>query len=547
MTLPTARRHLARGSVIAGKLRIERTIGQGAMGVVFEARDLIRDERVAVKVMAAGIMHDPDLRRRFDREAQAVARLESVHVARVLETTELDDGAPCLVLEYLEGRSLDALLAERGALSPTFAVDCILQALDALAEAHTLGLVHRDFKPANLFLCERPDGTSLVKVLDFGIVKDANAKAKITETGATMGTPAYMSPEQISSGAPVDPRADVWAVGVTLFELITGSLPFAGASIPGTLSRILKDEPPRLTSVRSDAPAVLEHVLLTCLAKDPAARYPDARSLAAALTDARATLPQTTTATRTLRMPPGFSLADALAKTQLGPAAADAPGDPAAPGAMAGAAPADVPPEETAARTRRRAWRRPRVVLLLLAALAFLAGMGFALRERRARLSEPSETSPKALSALPLRGLEDPEPTAEPDPADPRPAADGAPDAWQSPAEAIARARTERDPRVRVLSQANVPAGLHSRWRTRARAFAACNWPPACTNTVTVDMVGPQVTVSSGQGAGECVLPSTFASCVARITHRQQLTPRTMCPRGREPGSCVRQIVLSFE
>lgn len=314
------------GTVLAGKLRVERLIGQGAMGVVYEATDITLRRRVAVKLVHPDFVGDPEKRLRFGREAYAVARLQSQHVTHVLEINELDDGTPYLVMELLEGKTLDQIIDREGPAAVDVALDWILQALDAIAEAHRIGLVHRDLKPANLYLARRANRAPLVKVLDFGLVKDMSAGApKLTVEGSTMGSPAYMAPEQVRADSKVDPRTDVWAIGVTLFELLTRELPFDGASIPVMLGQILHDDPTPLRARRPDAPADLEAVILRCLAKDPNARYADAAELSRALVAVRAKLPTVTEATKTIRLqegtvvPPGMSPMDMLDVSKVRP------------------------------------------------------------------------------------------------------------------------------------------------------------------------------------------------------------------------------------
>ncbi|MBX3219401.1 MAG: serine/threonine protein kinase [Labilithrix sp.] len=271
------------GTTIAGKLRLERVIGRGAMGVVLEATDLSLGRRVAVKLILPHHAADPQLRGRFIREARAMTRLATEHVARVFEVGELDDGMLFLAMELLEGQSLEQLIQSGGPLPVVDAVELLLEALDAVAEAHHLGLVHRDLKPSNLFLSARPGKAPILKVLDFGIVKDSGGGAKLTATGTLPGTPAYMAPEQIALQEDlIDARADVWALGVTLFEILTGALPWNGP-INVMLTRIRTEAPPRVRATRPDVSHELESILERCLAKHPAQRYANGGELRAAL------------------------------------------------------------------------------------------------------------------------------------------------------------------------------------------------------------------------------------------------------------------------
>jgi len=308
---------IRRGTILSGKLRVERVVGQGSMGIVLEATDLQLQRRVAVKIMAPGRAGDHDARKRFLREARAAGRLSSEHVTRLIELGELDDGTPFLVMEYLVGSTLEQLLVRDGPPSIDVAVDWVLQALEGVAEAHRAGLVHRDLKPENLFLCERPGRPPIVKVLDFGTVKDLVTKGtKLTRTGSTMGSPAYMPPEQVRA-EDIDQRADVWAMGVTLYELISGHLPFGGESVMQTLAAILRDDPVPLQHRRPSVPSELGAIVTCALSKNPAGRYASANELLAALASVRATMPRTTTVTKTVQMGRNlqFSRPDAFADT----------------------------------------------------------------------------------------------------------------------------------------------------------------------------------------------------------------------------------------
>ena len=275
------------GDILAGKFRIERVLGQGGMGVVVAATHLQLDERVALKFLLPEALQNPEAVARFAREARAAVKIKSEHVARVSDVGTLESGSPYLVMEYLEGQDLAAFVASRGALPIYDAVEFVLQACEALAEAHALGIVHRDLKPANLFVTVRADGTPCVKVLDFGISKfttpGSSSDMGMTKTSTVMGSPLYMSPEQLSSSRNVDARADIWAIGVILFEVISGRVPFEAETMPQLCGMILQESPPPLRSLRPDASPGLESVLQHCLAKDRAQRYANVAELARAL------------------------------------------------------------------------------------------------------------------------------------------------------------------------------------------------------------------------------------------------------------------------
>jgi len=279
------------GTVVANKYRLEREIGSGGMGVVFAATHIHLEQRVALKFLHAH-SQTPETVERFYREARAAVKIQSEHVARVLDIGDLD-GGPYIVMEYLEGDDLENVVKNAGPLPVDDAVRYLLQTCEALAEVHALGMVHRDIKPANLFLAARADGTPIVKLLDFGIskqgweqdAKDAKLSGggRLTQTSAVIGSPRYMSPEQLRSSRDVDVRTDVWSLGVTLFEMLGGDSPFASGTMPEVCASILKDAPISLVGLRPDVPIELENVIHRCLAKKPAERWSNVGELAMAL------------------------------------------------------------------------------------------------------------------------------------------------------------------------------------------------------------------------------------------------------------------------
>ena len=279
------------GQLIAGKYRVQQLLGRGGMGVVMAALHEHLNQRVALKFLTDDAYQQPEAVARFLREARSAVQIQSEHVARVMDVGTLDSGAPYMVMEYLRGLDLKEVSTRRGPLPVTEAVDFVLQACDAVAEAHSLGIIHRDLKPSNLFLTERPDGTPLVKVLDFGISKALHgggpggqtSKQQMTASAAIMGSPQYMSPEQIRSSKNVDARADVWALGTILHELLAGSPAYVADTVPGLLAMIVADAPPPISQSRPDIPADLEASILRCLEKDRERRFVNVAEFARAL------------------------------------------------------------------------------------------------------------------------------------------------------------------------------------------------------------------------------------------------------------------------
>ena len=272
------------GDVIGGKFRVERVLGIGGMGVVVAAMHLDLDQRVALKFLLPAAAHRPDVAARFGREARSAAKIRSEHVAKVLDVGTLADGAPYMVMEYMDGEDLERLLRRGGPLPVPLAITYVLQATEAIAEAHALGIVHRDLKPANLFLAQRPSGEPIIKVLDFGISKSTQAtdQAHMTKTSAILGSPLYMSPEQMASAKSVDTRSDIWAIGVVLYELLTQRTPFPADTMPELVAAILQRVHEPLRQLRPDVPPGLEAALDRCLEKDPARRYQNVAEMAAA-------------------------------------------------------------------------------------------------------------------------------------------------------------------------------------------------------------------------------------------------------------------------
>jgi serine/threonine-protein kinase len=266
------------GAVLAGKYRIERVLGQGGMGIVVQAVHLQLQQPVAMKFLLPEVLGNQEVVQRFLREAQAAVRLKSEHVARVIDVGTLETGAPYMVLEYLEGTDLASFPQTQ--LTVGGIIDLMLQACEALAEAHSLGIVHRDIKPANFFITRRTDGSLLLKVLDFGISKISTMNGQLTATQTVMGTPAYMSPEQMRSSRDVDHRSDIWSLGIVLYKLFQGAPPFESDTFSSMVLKVVNDVLPRLT-VRLQGD--LDQIVYRCLEKDPARRFQDIAELAYAI------------------------------------------------------------------------------------------------------------------------------------------------------------------------------------------------------------------------------------------------------------------------
>jgi len=317
----------APGQVLAGKYTVERVIGVGGMGVVLAARHVELEERVAIKMLLPTLSAHGEPATRFVREARAAIKIRNEHVVRVFDVGRLDGGAPYIVMEYLEGSDLSRLVEEIGPLKVEDAIEYVVQACEAIAAAHALGIVHRDLKPANLFLARTGDGRACVKVLDFGISKIAEGAAGsprgLTSTSAIMGTPCFMSPEQLRSTRDVDARADIWSIGAILHALLTGDPPYDGESNADVSAKIIRDAPTPIRQIRPEVPKEIEDVILRCLEKDPAARFGDVAELANALAGVTQRESIKASAARVSRGAAG--VAPTLMSRSSDPPAADAP------------------------------------------------------------------------------------------------------------------------------------------------------------------------------------------------------------------------------
>ena len=271
------------GALIADRYRVLRKIGEGGMGVLYACLDTVLARDVAVKLMQRSLATDPQLSERLLREARLAAQLRS-HVAQVFDCGTLATGEPYIVMELLAGRDLYAVLKDSGLLTPDELCSAMLQVCAGLAEAHDKGIVHRDLKPENLFCALEPDGTTVMKIVDFGVSKQlTNRMRSVTNPTESVGSPQYMSPEQITTPSDVDGRTDIWSLGVVMFELLTGALPFNGPGPAQVCASVLSHPVPAISEFRDDVPPALEFIVLRCLEKVRERRFATVSELSAAL------------------------------------------------------------------------------------------------------------------------------------------------------------------------------------------------------------------------------------------------------------------------
>jgi eukaryotic-like serine/threonine-protein kinase len=287
-TSPGSPAPVKEGDVLASKYRVEKVLGVGGMGVVVAAHHLELDQRVALKFLLPQAASNVELVERFLREARASVRLKGAHVAKTLDVGRLEDNCPYIVMEFLEGNDLHAeLRSANGPLPIELAASYVLQAAEGLAEAHSRGIVHRDLKPGNLFLTRGVDGRPLVKVLDFGISKTLDTGVggeglALTKTEMLLGSPLYMSPEQMRSSKHVDERSDLWGLGAIAYELLTGKVPFEADTILELCFKVAQERPPSPKTHRPEVPEELCLAVLKCLEKDPEDRFANVGELARA-------------------------------------------------------------------------------------------------------------------------------------------------------------------------------------------------------------------------------------------------------------------------
>jgi len=275
------------GTILLEKYRVERVLGKGGMGIVVAVRHIQLGELFAIKILLPESRDQPEALERFLREARASAKLKGEHVARVHDIGKLPDGTPYMLMEYLEGEDLGQFLERRGALPVEEAALYVHQACEAVAKAHAAGIVHRDLKPSNLFLTHQANGLPCVKVLDFGIVKELDPENKVgkrlTKTGTFLGSPIYMPPEQMADIKATDTRGDVWALGVILYEFVTGRAPFESEAVTTVITKVLLTHPDPPSHLNPAVPVEFDAIVMRCLEKQPERRYPTARELMIAL------------------------------------------------------------------------------------------------------------------------------------------------------------------------------------------------------------------------------------------------------------------------
>jgi serine/threonine protein kinase len=386
--------------VIAAKYRVDAVVGSGGMGIVFAATHLQLKERFAIKILHPEASLRTDSVERFLREARVAMKLRGEHVVRIYDVGTLDDSSPFIAMECLEGRDLRTVLLEDGKLDPSTAVEYVLHACEAIAEAHALGVIHRDLKPANLFLTHGTDGAPSVKVLDFGVSKirgtlaawedplsttsparDPDAAPEsvppdlaettrapgITRTRALLGSPRYMAPEQLRSPRDVDVRADIWALGAILFELLAGEPPFDGDSLDELRRAVTSAPAPPLRGT----PPQLEWVVHRCLAKSPRQRFAGVSELAEAL--------------RPFASEEGARCIHRVARLARGPLTSSGSTIPALPATPVGAT-EDAVVDVAHRRPGRRAWM---TTALAAAAVASIAAL----------LLVPARTAPASIAS----------------------------------------------------------------------------------------------------------------------------------------------------
>ena len=266
------------GEVLLGKYRVESLIGEGGMGAVIRAQHIDLDEPVAIKCLLPEMMDRKDIVGRFLREGKAAAKLKGEHIARVMDVGRLPNEIPYIVMEFLDGADLNAIIKHHGAQDPAIAVDLMLQACEAMAEAHALGIIHRDIKASNFFIVQPPGQAPTLKVLDFGIATAPEGTSDLTGTQSVIGTPSYMAPEQMRAAVKADARSDIWSMGVVLYELLEGERPFRSEVYSELVLKVGMDPPHAMENPA--VPGALQAIVMRCLEKNMERRYQTVAELA---------------------------------------------------------------------------------------------------------------------------------------------------------------------------------------------------------------------------------------------------------------------------
>jgi len=400
------------GDILGNTYRVERVIGAGGMAVVVSAIHLQENERFAVKIVYRKAARSREVLKRFEREKRAVMHLRSEHVTRLIDAGVFKD-SPYMVMELLKGQDLSDILKAEGSLHLEDVAEYLLQACEAIAEAHARGIVHRDLKPGNLFLTRRPDGSPCIKVLDFGIAKlndphQHTEESSLTGTTAVFGSPFYMSPEQMVSSRSVTAASDIWSLGVILHELLTGELPFAEKSVEKVCSRVLNGTPNPLRQVRPEYPAELEQIILRCLQRRPEQRFANVTDFAIAL--ARFAPPHALISLRyiTAVLPPAQVDVSSLPKVPQ-----------PRPSFVSIHDPSDVesPTIYMPQKGDKRLHKRP-IAMVAFVLVVFAAGLGTGLYFRQAPPAPPAPSAALAPSAPPSAeppaAAEDPDAEVDP-------------------------------------------------------------------------------------------------------------------------------------
>jgi len=499
------------GAIVRGKYEILAKLGAGGMGAVYKARHLHFHEICALKVVKSHLLEEPEFLQRFRSEAQVMRRLNHPNAVQVRDFDETEDGRPFMVMEFIEGRSLDEVMTLEAPLDPARAARIAAQVCSALGAAHQLGIIHRDIKPSNVLLIASEEGEQ-AKVLDFGIakVKEASStlhKASLTGTGFVVGTPEYMSPEQAMGmrGDSLDGRTDLYSLGIVLYEMLTGRLPFAGNTPVMMLVAHVQTQPPSPLTLRADLPPELARLVMRALEKNPDHRFSDADAMREELEAIAQELePARTPTTATGQRP--VTRAGATPPPSMTPA----PSRPA---------PRTPPPPPRVAPPQREMFRQPEPEhpsplkyaafggVIVLAAIA-----GFLVVTGRLGFISPSPTTD---SAQPQQQA--PAPSSQPDAVEPKPAAPTPAESAEKEKEATVRAllrearaafeRGDRATAKRLFEEAQSRAPDHpdvrEARRNMRRLFAAEERPkgPVTPKPPPIDTARLQLLLQQGKQA----------------------------------------------